>query len=97
VINILANPYKSIVITDENEKAVIISEGDKIEFTIESSGEVIKDVVVTKFQGKEEKLKIQVFSAEMNCELIYPIVIMAEGSLKLVEYTKNDDFEDDEE
>lgn len=83
MINILSNPYKSIEIETECGN-IIIKEGDSVEFIVESTGEVVKGIV-TKFVSKDEKLKIQIFSAEKTCELIYPVILMSEGSLKLVE------------
>ena len=84
MIDINLNPYKSIIVVDDEGELLTISEGDKVEFTIESTGEV-KQGFVTKFGGKNEKLKIQIVSKEDACEQIWPIVVMSEGSLKLVE------------
>jgi len=83
MINVIVNPYKSIQVeTDEGD--ILIKEGDNIEFIVESTGESISGVV-TKFQGKDEKLKIQIFSSEKTCEQIWPVVVISEGTLKLVE------------
>jgi hypothetical protein len=79
----MSNPYKSIVVKTEEENPVVISEGDDIEFTLES-GEVKKGTV-TKFSGKDDKLKIQMLAEDKTCEVIYPTVVMVDGSLKLVE------------
>ena len=79
------NPYKSVIVLDEEENPILVSEGDKIEFVLES-GEVKKGTV-TKLNGKNEKLKIQMLNEEKTHEEIWPIISMAEGSLKLVEET----------
>jgi hypothetical protein len=76
------NPYKSVVVQGEDEETLItISEGDKIQFCLEN-GEVKKGTV-TKFNGKDDKLKIQMFSADDGCEMIWSVLQMADGSLKL--------------
>ncbi len=92
MVEIIVNPYKSIVI-DSEDGLLTISEGDNIEFTIESTGE-IKQGCITKFMGKDEKLKIQVIPTEKTCEEIWPVVAISEGSLKLVE--DDEDSENDE-
>jgi hypothetical protein len=92
MVEIIVNPYKSIVI-DSEDGLLTISEGDAIKFTIESTGE-IKQGSITKFMGKDEKLKIQMIPTEQNYEEIWPVVAISEGSLKLVE--DNEDDEDNE-
>lgn len=83
MISVHTNPYKSVIVLDEEEKPIVISESDKIEFTLES-GEVVKGTV-TKFSGKDDKLKIQMLAEDKTCEVIYPTVVMVDGSLKLDE------------
>ena len=83
MVEISVNPYKSIVIVDDEGELLTISEGDNIEFTIESTGE-IKQGCVTKFMGKDEKLKIQIIPINQNYEEIWPVTAMVDGSLKLV-------------
>jgi hypothetical protein len=87
MIEIDTNPYKSIVIVDDEGKLLTVSEGDKIEFAIESTGEV-KQGLITKLNGKNEKLKIQIVPKDQNYEEIWPVVAISEGSLKLVENNK---------
>ena len=83
MVEITVNPYKSIVIVDDEGELLTISEGDNIEFAIESTGE-IKQGCVTKFMGKDEKLKIQIIPINQNYEEIWPVTAMVDGSLKLV-------------
>lgn len=83
MISVHTNPYKSVIVLDKEENPVIISEGDTIEFTLES-GELVKGTV-TKFSGKDEKLKIQMLSEDKTCEVIYATITMIDGSLKLSE------------
>jgi hypothetical protein len=90
MVEIDTNPYKSIVIVDDEGELLTISEGNKIEFTIESTGEV-KQGFVTKLNGKNEKLKIQLVPINQNYEEIWPIVVISEGSLKLVKETEEED------
>jgi hypothetical protein len=81
VVIVKENPYKSIIVEDEDGNNVTISEGDKIQFCLESG--LIKKGVVTKFQGKDDKLKIQMMPLKNDCEEIWSVLVMAEGSLKL--------------
>ncbi len=90
MIEISINPYKSIVIVDAKGELLTISEGDNILFALEGTGEVVKGVV-TKFISKDEKLKIQIFNPDKNCEEIWSVVLIKEGSLKLVEGTDDED------
>lgn len=85
------NPYKSIVVLDEEGERVTIAEGDKIEFCLES-GEVKKGIV-TKLQGKDDKLKVQMIPQNKECEEIWPVVVISDGSLKLQE-EENDEEEE---
>ncbi len=80
MITVVQNPYKSIVV-ETDEGSITISEGDKIKFALESGLE--KRGRVTKLQGKDDKLKIQIISSEKECEEIWSAVVMADGSLKL--------------
>ena len=63
--------------------SITISEGDKIRFCLES-GEV-KRGVITKLIGKDDELKIQILPEDKQCEEIWPVLVMADGSLKLDE------------
>ena len=84
MIEIEVNPYKSIIVIDEEGELVTISEGDNIQFTLENE-KTEKQGVVTKFNGKKEKLKIQMVPKNQTYEEIWPLIMMKEGSLKLVE------------
>ncbi len=75
------NPYKSIVVEDEHGRDVTISEGDKIRFCTE--GGELKKGYVTKLQGKDDKLKIQIVPVGGECEEIWSLISMADGSLNL--------------
>jgi len=89
LISIIENPYKSIQVETDEGNIVTIKEGDSVEFAVESTAEIIKGIV-TKFASKDEKLKVQIFSAEKVCEQIWPVVAMSEGSLKLVDSDNED-------
>jgi hypothetical protein len=84
MILIQTNPYKSIIVLNEEEKPITLSEGDNIQFDLEGTGEA-KVGHITKFSGKNEKLKIQIIPKDQTYEEIWPVVFMNEGSLKLVE------------
>lgn len=77
------NPYKSIVIQNEEGENITICEGDQIQFCLDSG--IVKKGRITKLQGKDDKLKIQMIPDEKECEEIWPVVVMSEGSLKLQE------------
>jgi hypothetical protein len=91
MIEVNVDPYSSIIVVDSDGELLTVSEGDNIEFIIESTGE-LKLGSVVKFNSKKEKLKIQIIPTGENYEEIWPIVAIKEGSLKLVEETddKND-------
>ena len=77
------NPYKSVVVFDEEENPVLVSEGDKIEFSLES-GEVKKGQL-QKLQGKDEKLKLTILPEGKECQEIWSVLVMTDGSLKVID------------
>lgn len=83
MVEILSNPYKSIVVQNEEGEKITISEGDQIQFCLDSG--IVKKGRVTKLQGKDDKLKIQMVPIDKECEEIWPIVVISDGSLKLQE------------
>ena len=83
MITVFKDPYKSIIVKDESGNFVTISEGDKIKFSTES-GEVKKGTVVI-FNGKKDKLKIQILPVGSECEEIWSVLQIAEDSLVLDE------------
>lgn len=60
---------------------ITVSEGDKIRFALESG--LLKKGTVTKLQGKDDKLKIQIIPQDKECEEIWSVIAMVDGSLKL--------------
>ena len=94
MVTIEQNPYKSIIILNEEEEKITIAEGDKIQFCLES-GE-IKRGVVTKLQGKNDKLKIQIVPSGKECEEIWSVLQMSDGSLKLQDEENKKDEEEEE-
>ena len=89
MIDIQLNPYKSIVVIDNEGELITISEGDTIQFEIETT-KVVKQGIVTKFISKDEKLKIQMVPKNQTYEEIWPVIAMKDGSLKLVEDTEEE-------
>ena len=82
-------PYKSIVVFGKNNELITIKEKDNVQFDLES-GEV-KSGKVMKFIGtKNDNLKLQILPTEKECEEIWPVVIIVEGTLKLIEETNED-------
>lgn len=84
------NPYKSIIIQNEEGENITLSEGDQIQFCLDSG--LVKKGKITKLQGKDDKLKIQMIPDDGECEQIWPVVVISEGSLKL----KEDEEEEEE-
>jgi hypothetical protein len=92
MIIVSVNPYKSVIVQGEDEDDLItVSEGDNIQFDLES-GEVKKGTVM-KLQGKGDKLKIQLLPENRECEEIWSVLQMVDGSLKLQDEAKNNDDE----
>jgi len=82
------NIYKSVVVLNEEETPMLISEGDKIEFSLES-GEVKKGQL-QKLQGKDEKLKLTILPEGKECQEIWSVLVMVDGSLKVIDEEEND-------
>ena len=81
MVEIKVNPYKSIIVENDEGKEITISEGNQIEFALET-GEVIRGKV-QKLQGKDDKLKIQLLPENKTCEEIWSAVVILDGSLKI--------------
>ena len=93
MVEIKVDPYKSVVILDADGEELTISEGDNIQFCLDSG--LVKEGRITKLQGKGDKLKIQMMPKEKECEEIWPAVVISEGSLKLIEEDDKEDSMDD--
>ena len=92
MVEIKTNPYKQMVVNSANGD-VVISETDKVRFITES-GEV-KIGSVVKLIGKGDKLKIQLMPEGKECEELWSILQIADGSLRL--YDEDEDNEDEEQ
>jgi hypothetical protein len=86
MITVEKDPYTSIVVKDEDGELVTISEGDNVKFCTDS-GEV-KQGKLIKFNGKKEKLKLQIMPVGSECEEIWSVMVMSEGSLVLNRVTE---------
>lgn len=64
-------------------KTIVVNENDIVEFIIDSTGE-IKKGVVTKLKGKGDKTKIQLRPIGLDCEEIWSVISLREGSLKVI-------------
>ncbi len=84
IITVVDDPFKSVVVENDEGKEITVSEGSKVNFTIESTGE-LKEGVVTKFTGKGEKLEIEIMPVGCEHKETWAVINMAEGSLKVVE------------
>jgi len=91
MVNVKVNPYKQMVVESTNGD-VIISENDKVRFITES-GEV-KIGSIVKLIGKGDKLKIQLMPLGKECEELWSVLQIADGSLKL--YVEDDENNGDE-
>jgi len=83
LIEIKKDAYKSIVVEVEDENEEIISEGQKIEFAIEGTGEK-KSGYLKKITGKGDKTKIQIVPFGCQHEEIHSISVIEETSLQLI-------------
>ena len=93
MINVLEVPYKSIEVEIAEHEVQILSEGNKITFVTEGTGEA-KEGIITGFKGsKPEKVEIEMIPINEAHKEIWKVTDMVEGSLKLVEETDNDDEE----
>ena len=81
LVQVETDAFKSVIVMCEEEN-VRIDEGDRVTFVPESTGEV-KIGVVTKISGKGEKTKLQILPVGSQCEEIWPLINIAENSLKL--------------
>jgi hypothetical protein len=81
LVNLEKDVYKSIVVMHEDAE-LIVSEGDKIQFVNEFTGEQ-KIGTLTKISGKGEKTKLQIIPQGSQCEEVWSVVVIAENSLKL--------------
>ena len=93
MVEIKVDPYKSVIILDADGEELTISEGDNIQFCLDSG--LVKEGRITKLQGKGDKLKIQMMPKEKECEEIWPAVVISEGSLKLIEEDNSEENIDD--
>lgn len=77
-------PYKSIEVLTKNEEMIIISEGQKVKFTVENDGEVKKGTIVG-FKGtKPENIEIEIIPIGKGHKEIWAVKNMVEGSLELI-------------
>ena len=93
MVEIKVDPYKSVIILDADGEELTISEGDNIQFCLDSG--LVKEGRITKLQGKGDKLKIQMMPKEKECEEIWPAVVISEGSLRLIKEDNREDSMDD--
>lgn len=83
MVNVQTNAFKSFEVTDEDGKVIRIDEGNTIQFALET-GEEIKGKL-TKISGKGGKTKLQIVPIGGQKEEIWSVLVMAEGSLSVVE------------
>lgn len=94
MINVLITPYKSIEVETKENGVQIISEGNKITFTTEGTAEV-KVGIITGFKGtKPEKVEIEIIPSGESHKEIWKVTDLVEGSLKLVEDSKEENDND---
>lgn len=86
MINVLETPYKSIEVEIAENEVQILSEGNKITFVTEGTGEV-KEGIITGFKGsKPEKVEVEIIPLGAGHKEIWSVTKMEEGTLKLVEH-----------
>ena len=94
MVNVKVNPYKQMVVDSVNGD-VTLSEGDKVRFVTESGEVKIGNIV--KLIGKGDKLKIQLMPEGKECEELWSILQIADGSLRLYDETEDNDDEEEQD
>lgn len=80
---VATDAYKSLEVLDANGQPIRIDEGDLINFATET-GESITGRI-TKISGKGDKTKLQIVPNGEQKEEIWSVIVMQDGSLKVVE------------
>ena len=93
MVEIKINPYKQMIVESTNGD-VVISENDKVRFITESGEVKIGNVV--KLIGKGDKLKIQLMPSGKECEELWSVLQIADGSLRLYVEDEEEDIGDEE-
>lgn len=75
--------FKSLEVLNNDGELLRIDEGNTIKFATEDGVEVKGKL--TKISGKGEKTKLQIVPEGGQKEEIWSVVVMAEGSLSIVE------------
>ena len=83
MVNVETSAFKSIEVTDESGKILRVDEGDTVVYATETGEEITGKL--TKIIGKREKTKIQIVPQGGQKEEIWSVLVMAEGSLNVVE------------
>lgn len=74
--------YKSVEVLNESGSVIRVNEGDSIQFTTEDG--VLVQGKLKKISGKGEKTKLQIIPSGGQKEEIWSVLVMAEGSLIVV-------------
>ena len=82
------------MIVESTNGDVVISENDKVRFITESGEVKIGNVV--KLIGKGDKLKIQLMPEGKECEELWSVLQIADGSLRLYVEDEEEDIGDEE-
>jgi len=82
------------MIVESTNGDVVISENDKVRFITESGEVKIGNVV--KLIGKGDKLKIQLMPSGKECEELWSVLQIADGSLRLYVEDEEEDIGDEE-
>ena len=83
MVYVIADTFRSIEVENLEGETVRVNEGDMITFATEDGVAVTGKV--TKLSGKKDKVKVQIVPPNTNREEIYSVVVMVEGSLRIME------------
>lgn len=82
MVNVINDVFKSVVVEGKGSQ-LRIDEGNKIKFIVESTG-IVKEGTILKISGKGEKTKLQIMPKDNECEEVWSIIVMKEGSLEVL-------------
>ena len=86
MINVVTDKFNSIIIEDADGNPVRIDEGDDIELIADSG--VHKTGVLMKIVGSAKERKLQILPSQSECEEVWSLYNIADGSLKVIDRTK---------
>jgi hypothetical protein len=82
MVTVSINPFKSVVVMDENGKDLRVDEGRKISFANKDGEQV--DGTLDKISGKNEKVKFLITPPDSSKQELWRLADIQEGSLRIL-------------